>query len=259
MSEAMSGSPTTFGPMMGDVEREGASINRVEASVDASGSFTHLAVSLDRDATEHHDEVRLMIFTPEGVRYDQVLHLPSTLRWFDLVDLCRRSGLPLPEGITEPGTVVRLAPYDQGVPEQSRELLAMQVMLDLQPGEGRLIAGGWTAEWPTSLWTAGVVTGVDHALRRAWVVSTDELFEHGVLWRVYPVGQQASPLFESWLGGGQASVVWEAAGYVGVDLTPDLSHLSWQALSEAVLEMEAIPQADHSAPAKTLRVPITAR
>jgi hypothetical protein len=259
MDDATARGATTFGTLVGDVERAGASISRLEASVDRQGTVTQLGVYLDREGTEHHDEIRLSIFTPGGVEYDRILHLPSTLRWFDLVDLCTRAGAPLPGQLGEPGTIVRVAPYDRGRPAQSRELLALQVMLDAQPGEGRYLVGRWAAEWPTSFWTAGVITGVDHALRACWAVATTAIFDHGVLWRVYPVGKPDAPLFESWLGGGKAEIVWETADYVGIDLTRDLDEVPWNLMGEALLELEAIPQDDPGAPPKTMRVPITAR
>jgi hypothetical protein len=154
--------------------------------------------------------------------------------------------------------VVRLAPYDHGHPAQSRELLALQVLLDREPGEGRDIAGGWVAEWPSSLWTAGVLTSDQHAVRRCWAITTSALFDHGVLWRLFQVGDHEHPLIDSWLGAGAAGVVWECADFVGIDLTPEVAQVPWAAMSEAVLEMDAIPQSDPTS-TKTMRVPITAR
>jgi hypothetical protein len=248
--------------LTGDIERDGASIARLEVTTDAAGTFTHLSVSLDREATEHHDALRVTIFTPDGSPYDQVVPLPASLRWFDLRTVCADHGVPLPSGIVEPGSIVRVAPYDHGSPAQSRELLALQVALDAQPGEGRFIAGRWTAEWPSSLWTAGLLTGVDRTVRRCWAVATSDLYQHGVRWRVGRLGSPGTPgatLAHGWLGGGRAAVVWEAAEFIGIDLTPDLDGIAWADLAEAELEMDAIPQDDPSARPKTMRVPLTAR
>jgi len=125
--------------------------------------------------------------------------------------------------------------------------------------ETRYIAGRWEAEWPSSLWLCGVITGHEHSLRRAFAVARDEIFELGLLWRVYRTGEQSQPLIDSWIGAGEASVLWERNGFAGIDLTPDLSEVAWSDLGEAVLEMEALSAAAPERPPRVMRVPITAR
>src|SRR5262245_61108999 len=252
------GAPT-FGRLEGAAERSGPTIIRLEAETDGAGTITHLSVDIDIDHPDSHGQLGLSIFTPDGLAYDQVLDLPTFVRWYDLRELAERSGAPLPSGLTEPGTLVRVAPYDHGKVVQSRELLALQVPLDARPGEGRYLFGTWEAEWPTSLWNSAFLSGVGGAVRRAFVIATREIYEYGVPWRVFPVGHAESPLFESYLGKGGAAIVWDQGGHVGIDLTPDVAALAWSALHEAVVELDAVSQADPGAKPARLVLPVSAR
>src|SRR5262245_4270618 len=258
MSTATDGE-VSFGRLEAAAERSGPTIRRLEANTDPAGMLTHLSIDIDRDQPDSHGQVRLCILTPTGLVYDAILEFPTFVKWYDLRELAERAGAPLPAGLTEPGTLFRVAPYDHGNAVQSRELLALQAPLDAPMGEGRYLFGAWEAEWPTSLWNSGFVSGVSGSLRRAFVTATTELYEHGIPWRVYPVGRPDAPLFESYLGNGRAAPVWEAGGFVGIDLTPDVATIAWSELHEAVLEMDAVSQTDPDAKPRRLLLPVTAR
>lgn len=251
--------PAAFGRLSGDVSRSAATIRRVEAETDARGAFTRLGIGIDVDTVEPHDQVRVSIFGPAGMHYDQLIDLPNLQHWFDLLEIAEHAGVPLPPGVTEPGTQVRIAPCTGGQAVQSRELLALQVTLDAPSGEGRYIFGHWAAEWPGSLWNSAFVSGVGGALHRAFAVATDDIYEHGVPWRVFAVGHADDPIHESYLGRDRAGIVWEAGGFVGIDLTPDMAHIEWSALHEAVLELDAIPVGEPEATPRRVHVPVTAR
>jgi hypothetical protein len=253
------GAAPTFGRLEGAAERNGPTIIRLEASTNADGTISHLSIDIDVDHPDSHGQVGLSIFTPDGLVYDHVLDLPTFVRWYDLRELTERAGAPLPGGLTEPGTLFRVAPYDHGKLVQSRELLALQVPLDARSGEGRYLFGTWEAEWPTSLWTSAFLSGVGGALRRAFVIATRDIYEYGVPWRVFPVGQAERPLFESYLGQGGAAIIWEQGGYVGIDLTPDVATLAWSDLHEAVIELDAVSQADPGKKPARMVLPVSAR
>jgi hypothetical protein len=253
------GGGVSLGRLEGLAERTGPTIQRLEVSTDAAGTVTHLSIEIDRDHPDSHEQVGLSIFTTDGLVYDQVLDLPTLVKWYDLRDLATRAGAPLPTGLTEPGTLVRVAPYDHGRAVQSRELLALQVPLDAPLGEGRYLYAAWEAEWPTSLWNSAFVSGVGGALRRVFVTARTEIYQHGIPWRVYPVGRQDDPILDSWLGSGGAAIVWEQNGFVGIDLTADVATIPWTDLHEAVLELDAVSQADPGAQPRRLILPVSAR
>jgi hypothetical protein len=249
----------SFGRLEGLAERTGPTIQRLEVSTDASGTVSHLSIEIDRDHPDSHEQVGVSIFTTEGLVYDEVFDLPTLVRWYDVRDLATRAGTPLPGGLTEPGTLFRVAPYDHGRPVQSRELLTLQVPLDAPLGEGRFLFGAWEAEWPTSLWNSAFVSGIGGALRRAFVTARTDIYQHGIPWRLYPVGRQDEPIFDSWLGNGSAAIVWEQHGFVGIDLTPDIARIAWSDLREAVLELDAVSQTEPGAQPRRLVLPVSAR
>lgn len=253
------GAEPTFGRMEAAEERSGPTIRRLEVSADAAGNITHFSVDIDRDHPDAHGQLGVSILAPGGLLYSQVLDLSTLVKWYDVRDLAERAGAPLPGGISEPGTLFRVAPYDHGRLVQSRELLALQVALDAPSGEGRYLFGNWEAEWPTSLWNSAFFSGVGGSVRRAFVTATTEVYRHGVPWRVFPVGHAESPLFESWLGNGQAAIVWESGGFVGIDLTPDIASIAWTDLHEAVIELEAVSQTEPEAKPRRLVMPVSAR
>jgi hypothetical protein len=253
------GGGIAFGRLEGLTERTGPTIQRLEVSTDASGAITHLSIEIDRDHPESHEQVGLSVFTPQGLAYDQVLDLPTVVKWYDLRELSTRAGVPLPTALTEPGTLVRVAPFDHGRAVQSRDLLALQVPLDAPLGEGRYLFGAWEAEWPSSLWNSAFLSGAGGALHRAFVTARTEIYQHGIPWRVYPVGHQNEPLLDSWLGNGKAAIVWEQNGFVGIDLTPDVATIPWTDLRDVVLELDAVSQADPGAQPRRLVLPVSAR
>jgi hypothetical protein len=252
--------PYDFPPFEGvETRSTDTSIVGIEVDVDRAGTVTRLELDTNPDHIELHNQVRLTICGPMGLHHDQILMLPGLHEWYDLRRLVHEQGGVLPSGIREPGTRVRVAPYLDFQPVQGQELLAIQATLDAVSGSGRFVYGNWASEWPSSLWSSGLVSGVDGHLRRAFAVARREVLDLCVVVRVFEVGHGHRPMIQSEPADGAACVAWESGGFVGIELTHTVGQLTWDDLREAVLEMDAYAPDDPDPDPRRMHVPITAR
>lgn len=251
---------TGYGPLEG-VHRRGheATIVGLEVDISAAGEITRLEMDTNAEIIDMHNQVRLTIFGPGGVHRDQLVELPGTHEWYDISLLAQEQGGPFAVQPLEPGTQVRVAPYNDGVALQSQELLALQVPLDAQKGEGRYVFGHWEAEWPGSLWNSAVVTGRDGSLLRAFAIAGVALQQDLVTVNVFEVGHADTPMLASQPADGAAVLAWDSGGFIGIELTHAVATVPWSKLHEAVLELDARPASDPSADPRRMNVPITAR